>query len=214
MANPKEFGKKQYLKSALDLKDLNPNPLIQFNNWYQEILESDIEFPNALILSTANSKGIPSSRVVLLKGYDEKGFCFYTDSRSYKGRDLDENPNASLCFWWPVYERQLRVDGRVVLMSAESIDEYFNSRPRGSQIAASVSKQSKVVESREYLEKIYADFEANHEGKDIQRPDFWKGYILEPESFEFWQGRNNRLHDRFKYSLTDNKKWRIDRLYP
>ena len=198
----------------MELKDLDPDPFIQFNKWYKEILESEIEFPNALILSTASSKGIPSSRVVLLKGYDKNGFCFYTDSRSDKGRDLDENPNASLCFWWPVYERQLRVDGRVVLMDDKSVDEYFNSRPRGSQIAASVSKQTEVVESREFLEKIYDSFEADNKGKDIERPNFWKGYILKPDSFEFWQGRDNRLHDRFKYSLTDNKKWRIDRLYP
>ena len=214
MTNNNDFGKKQYLKSTLNLVDLNIDPYIQFDIWYKEILQFHIDYPNAMILSTANSKGIPSSRVVLLKGYDEKGFCFYTDSRSEKGRDLFQNPNASLCFWWPVNERQLRIDGEIELIVDDIVDDYFKSRPRGSQIAASISRQSKVVESREHLEKLYFDFESIHEGEDIERPDFWKGYLLKPNSFEFWQGRKNRLHDRFRYTVDENKSWKIERLYP
>ena len=214
MSNQEKFKSKQYLKFDLSRKDLHDNPFKQFDNWYKEILASKTEFPNAMILSTSSSDSKPSSRVVLLKYYDEKGFVFYSNSESRKGMDIKENPYASVCFWWQVYERQVILEGKVELLPDKVVDSYFKSRPRGSQISASISQQSKVVESRYFLEKLYKDFDLQHSGKEIKRPDFWKGYIIKPIRFDFWQGSKNRLHNRFKYSLLKNNRWKIDRLYP
>ncbi len=214
MSKKNKFNSRQYLKLRLERKDLDDNPFVQFNIWYRQVLEAEVDFPNALILSTVGEEGFPSSRVVLLKGYDERGFSFYSNSLSRKGRDMAENPVASLCFWWPEFERQVKVDGEVSLLPEVEADEYFASRPRQSRIGACVSRQSEVLASRRLLEEQYDQFRLKWKGKSIERPDFWKGYIVSPLRFEFWQGRKNRLHDRFRYLPSPDGDWSISRLYP
>ncbi len=209
-----KFNSRQYLKRKLEREDLNDDPFVQFNVWYTEVLEAEVNFPNAFILSTVTAESIPSSRVVLLKGYDERGFSFYSNSISRKGRDMAENPVASLCFWWSEFERQVKVDGEVSLLPEREADEYFASRPRPSCIGACVSKQSEVLSSRQLLESEYEQFRSEWQGKSIVRPDSWKGYVVKPLRFEFWQGRENRLHDRFRYLSSPDGGWIIDRLYP
>ena len=214
MSKKNKFNSRQYLKLKLERKDLDDNPFVQFDIWYRQVLEAEVDFPNAFILSTVGSGGFPSSRVVLLKGYDERGFSFYSNSLSRKGRDIAENPVASLCFWWPEFERQVKVDGEVSLLPEGEADEYFASRPRQSRIGACVSKQSEVLTDRRLLEEQYDQFRLKWKGKSIARPDFWKGYIVNPLRFEFWQGRKNRLHDRFRYLPSSDGGWSINRLYP
>lgn len=213
MPDKKLFGSKQYKKSRLDCEDLDPDPSLQFDKWYKDALENEEKFPNAMTLSTVSADGKPSSRIVLLKGYDDSGLRFYTNSNSRKGVEIEGNPNGSLCFWWASLERQVRMEGRITLLSREETDNYFESRPDESKIGAWISDQSKVVESREVLEKKFSKFKKKYEGKKIPRPDFWKGYKLAPQVYEFWQGRDNRLHDRFRYSFK-NTGWQIERLYP
>ncbi len=214
MSKKNRFNSRQYLKLKLERKDLDDNPFVQFDIWYRQVLEAEVDFPNAFILSTVGSGGFPSSRVVLLKGYDERGFSFYSNSLSRKGRDIAENPVASLCFWWPEFERQVKVDGEVSLLPEGEADEYFASRPRQSRIGACVSKQSEVLTDRRLLEEQSDQFRLKWKGKSIARPDFWKGYMVNPLRFEFWQGRKNRLHDRFRYLPSPEGGWSINRLYP
>lgn len=214
MSKERFFHSKQYKLSKLDFNDLNPDPFLQFKKWYKEILDGGEKFPNSMVLSTANTDGYPSSRVVLLKGYDKKGFTFYTNSGSKKAVEISDNPFCSLCFWWPLLERQVRIEGNVFILSDTKTDRYFESRPIASQISAWISDQSQVLDSRETLENKFQKFEKAHSKKKIKRPEFWKGYNVVPTLFEFWQGRENRLHDRFRYLLTKNSKWKIDRLYP
>ena len=214
MSKKNKFNSRQYLKLKLERKDLDDNPFVQFDIWYRQVLEAEVDFPNAFILSTVGSGDFPSSRVVLLKGYDERGFSFYSNFLSRKGRDIAENPVASLCFWWPEFERQVKVDGEVSLLPEGEADEYFASRPRQSRIGACVSKQSEVLTDRRLLEEQYDQFRLEWKGKSIVRPDFWKGYIVNPLRFEFWQGRKNRLHDRFRYLPASDGGWSINRLYP
>ncbi|MCY3985953.1 MAG: pyridoxamine 5'-phosphate oxidase [Candidatus Dadabacteria bacterium] len=214
MSKKNKFHSSQYLKLKLERKNLKQDPLDQFDIWYGEVLRAKIDFPNAFVLSTVAAQGIPSSRVVLLKGYDERGFSFYSNSFSRKGRDMDENPVASLCFWWPEFERQVKIDGRVSLLSEREADEYFKSRPRQSRIGACISRQSEVLQSRQLLEEQYDQFSSEWEGKNIERPGFWKGYLVSPLRFEFWQGRKSRLHDRFRYVFSPGGGWSISRLYP
>lgn len=214
MSEKSKFHSRQYLRLKLERKDLDDNPFVQFDLWYGEVLEAEVDFPNAFILSTVGAGGVPSSRVVLLKGYDERGFSFYSNSLSRKGRNIAENPVASLCFWWPEFERQVKVDGEVSILPESEADEYFSSRPRPSRIGACVSRQSEVIASRQLLENQYARFRSRWKGKSIARPDFWKGYVVNPLRFEFWQGRKNRLHDRFRYLQAPDGGWIIDRLYP
>ncbi len=214
MSEKHKFHSSQYLKLKLDREDLDEDPFVQFDLWYRKIFESEIDFPNAFILSTAGDDGFPSSRVVLLKGYDKRGFSFYSNSLSRKGRDIAENPVASLCFWWPEFERQVKIDGRVSLLPEAEADEYFKSRPRQSRIGAHVSRQSEVLASRRLLEEQYNQFRSEWKGRNVERPDFWRGYVVSPVRFEFWQGRKNRLHDRFRYISSPDSGWSIDRLYP
>lgn len=202
------------MKLKLGRSDLDPDPFSQFDAWYREVLDSEAGFPNAVTLSTASAGGVPSSRVVLLKGCDARGFSFYSSSLSRKGREIAENPFASLCFWWPEFERQVKVEGEVSFLPDAEADEYFASRPRRSRAAARVSRQSEVLQSRRLLEESYESLMLERKGKDIPRPDFWKGYVVEPERFEFWQGRENRLHDRFRYLRRPEGGWEISRLYP
>lgn len=214
MSEKKKFGAGQYVKLKLGRSDLDPDPFSQFDVWYREVLDSEADFPNAVTLSTASAGGVPSSRVVLLKGCDSRGFSFYSNSLSRKGREIAENPFASLCFWWPEFERQVKVEGEVSFLPDAEADEYFASRPRRSRAAARVSRQSEVLRSRCLLEESYESLLLERKGKDIPRPDFWKGYVVEPERFEFWQGRENRLHDRFRYLRRPEGGWEISRLYP
>jgi len=204
---------KQYKLMNLKKSDLHKDPIVQFQKWYKRVLQTKILFPNAFILSTSDKNGLPSSRVLLLKDLDDNGFKFYTNEYSRKGIDLKENPNASICFWWDKLERQVRIDGKVTLLKDKESDEYFATRPRESQLGAWASDQSTIIESRKIIEKNYKKYDKKFANTKIPRPDYWKGYKLRPNVFEFWQGRVNRLHDRFRY-VKKNNLWSIERLAP
>lgn len=206
--------RKSYELGELTEVAVDSNPLVQFERWLKDAAESGYIEPNAMTLATCDSRGIPSARVVLLRGFDERGFVFYTNYESRKGRELSENPHAALVFWWNLLERQIRIEGRVEKVSEEESDAYFAERPRGSQIGAWVSEQSEVIEGRETLEQLKADFEQQFEVSEVPRPPKWGGYRVVPESIEFWQGRRNRLHDRLRYRKTESETWIIERLSP
>ena len=206
--------RKTYSQKTLSEKDIEPSPIRQFDKWWEEALASDIDEVNAMTLATASVDGVPSARIVLLKGYSEKGFVFFTNYNSYKGKQLLENPKACLVFFWKELERQVRITGIVQKTSEQESDDYFYSRPIGSQIGASVSPQSTAIEDREWLETHYTEFEKQVAESTIQRPGYWGGYIVKPVIIEFWQGRPSRLHDRIEYSLQENGNWNIERLAP
>ncbi len=204
---------KQFKLMELIEKDLSKDPFKQFEIWYAEAKNSNFPYPHSFILSTSDSEGCISSRVLLLKEFNSNGFKFYTNENSRKGKDLVVNHHASICFWWDRLERQVRIDGVVSVLSKVETDQYFSSRPRGSQLGAWASDQSAKITDRSVLENNYIKYEKMYENQDIPRPDYWKGYILSPVSFEFWQGRDNRLHDRFLYTVKNNG-WEINRLAP
>ncbi|MCW5933459.1 MAG: pyridoxamine 5'-phosphate oxidase [Fimbriimonadia bacterium] len=206
--------RKTYALGELTESEADPNPLVQFERWLKDATQSGYIEPNAMTLATCDSRGIPSARVVLLRGFDEHGFVFYTNYESRKGRELSENPHASLVFWWNLLERQIRIEGRVEKVSEEESNAYFAGRPRGSQIGAWVSEQSQVIEGRETLEQLKAAYEQQFEGIEVPRPPYWGGFRVVPESIEFWQGRRNRLHDRLRYRKTESGIWIIERLSP
>ena len=203
-----------YRMRSLSEADAAPNALAQFETWWNEAVKSEISEPNAMTLATASADGVPTARIVLLKGFDERGFVFFTNYNSLKGEQLAENPRASLVFFWKELERQVRVMGVIEKVSAADSDEYFNSRPEGSRIGAIVSPQSSVIESRDWLETKVASAAQQLTGTNIPRPDYWGGYRVRPAIIEFWQGRSNRLHDRLQYSLTEDGVWKIERLAP
>ncbi len=205
--------RQEYSLKSLTKKDVNPDPFMQFGNWFEETVLSAPEMPNAVILSTVGQKGRPSSRVVLLKGFSEEGFIFFTNYLSRKGLELEKNPFASLLFFWPELERQIRIEGRVEKISPELSSEYFASRPRLSQIGALASHQSEIAKNRSVLEEKFQSLEKDLEGKEVPRPEHWGGYNLIPDYFEFWQGRRSRLHDRISYWL-EQSEWKIKRLSP
>lgn len=202
-----EYGKKELLES-----DVNSNPFEQFNIWFAEAVEQNLPDSNAMCLSTVSGKGRPSSRILLLKDFDEYGFCFFTNYDSKKGKEMEINPFASMVFFWPELERQIRIEGKIEKLDAKKSDAYFNERPIGSRTAAAVSPQSKAIENRDELEKMVFEFSEKH-GENLKRPDFWGGYKLIPDLFEFWQGRKNRLNDRIEYKLEKNS-WIYRRLAP
>ena len=198
-----------------ELKDdgLEQDPIILFRHWFETAVNSNIPEVNAMTLATATTEGLPSARTVLLKGFDEKGFVFYTNYLGRKATEMEANQNVALLIFWRELERQVRIEGIVEKVSSAESDEYFNSRPLESRLSAIVSKQSMPIESRQHLEKLWVDFLKENENKPINRPEYWGGYRVLPIKIEFWQGRSNRLHDRILYSLAGNV-WNIERLQP
>jgi pyridoxamine 5'-phosphate oxidase len=202
-----------FSKQTLDEKDAHINPVTQFSKWFQEAVDSKVNEPNAMCLSTVSSEGKPSSRILLLRNFSEEGFVFYTNYTSRKGEEISANPNVALLFFWPELERQVRIEGKLIKQSKEESDLYFNSRPRTSKLGAWTSAQSKVIASRKVLDEEYKKLSDKFPGEDVPRPDYWGGYLLKPETMEFWQGRSSRLHDRILYT-NEGQKWKIERLAP
>ena len=199
---------------GLTRKNVDSNPFKQFEQWFQEAVEAEPRLPEAVSLATATREGRLSSRMVLLKDFDERGFVFYTNYESRKGTELAENPNAALVFYWRQLERQICITGTVSKVSREESEAYFRTRPRGSQIGALTSRQSQVVASREVLESRFQELMAEYEGREIRLPSYWGGYRLSPATIEFWQGRFDRLHDRFLYKRHSGGPWQLERLSP
>lgn len=205
--------RQSYESSVLVEQSVSPNPVLQFQSWFEEAVAAQVLEPNAMTLATV-ADGKPSARIVLLKVFDERGFVFYTNFQSRKGQELEQTPTAALVFWWGQLERQVRIEGSVVRVPNTEADEYFQSRPKGSQLGAWVSHQSEVIENREVVERRLQDLTQEYEGRPIPRPDYWGGYRLTPHAFEFWQGRPNRLHDRLCYRQNSSSNWQIERLSP
>jgi pyridoxamine 5'-phosphate oxidase len=206
--------RKDYQMFNLREEDADPDPIRQFALWFEDASLSEVPEVNAMALATATSDGRPSVRLVLLRGFDERGFTFFTNYDSRKARELDENPRAALVMFWHDLERQVRIEGRVERASDEESDRYFHSRPEGSRIGAWASPQSRVIPGREALEALYQEVEARYPEGAIPRPANWGGYRVIPECIEFWQGRPNRLHDRLSYSRRPEGGWLIERLAP
>lgn len=202
-----------YRLASLSEGDVDADPIAQFNTWFAEAERAEVAEPNAMVLGTSTADGFPSTRVVLLKGVTDNGFVFYTDYRSRKGRELDANPRAALCFFWQALERQVRITGVVQRVSRDESRAYFESRPVGSRIGATASVQSSPLASREELEKRASALAAQFADGNVPLPDHWGGYRVIPVSIEFWQGRSSRLHDRILYARTD-EGWVISRLSP
>ena len=204
----------EYSLGQLDEADVARDPVEQFGRWFSDAREANVAEPNAMTLATVDAAGIPSARIVLLKSFDPRGFAFYTNYDSRKGRDLAENPRAALCFFWQPLERQVRVEGVVERVGREESEAYFNSRPRQAQIGAWVSQQSRPVTSRAELERLKAELQKRFEGKAVPLPEYWGGFRVVPHAIEFWQGRPSRLHDRLLYTRDGKGAWTIQRLSP
>jgi pyridoxamine 5'-phosphate oxidase len=205
--------RREYTRSGLDEAGMPPDPMVQFEAWFENVVEANLHEPNAMTLATTSDEGRPSARTVLLKGYDGRGFVFYTNYEGRKARDLQANPACALLFYWGELERQVRVEGRASRLPGGESDAYFASRPRGSRLGAWASEQSRPVRDRSVLEERVRALEAEYEDREIPRPPFWGGYRVEPETIEFWQGRENRLHDRISYRREEGV-WRLERLQP
>ncbi len=203
----------EYTLNGLDTSDVLPDPIAQFRQWFDAALNASVPEPNAMHISTVTAEGRPNGRIVLLKDVSETGFVFYTNYESRKGRELIEHPFATLTFFYPELERQIRIEGHVEKVSADESDEYFNSRPRGSQIGAWVSHQSLVIDSRDVLENRQRELESQFSGQPVPRPPYWGGFRVVPDALEFWQGRASRLHDRIRYRKVA-QNWLIERLAP
>jgi pyridoxamine 5'-phosphate oxidase len=200
--------------ASLRRSDLDPDPVAQFERWYSAVQSADVLEPTATTLATASKGGIPSARIVLLKQFDRRGFDFSTNYESRKGRELAENPNAVLLFFWPQFNRQVRVGGVVEKVSTRESDEYFRARPVGNCRGAWASQQSAVLPNREELEARLREVQARYPGDTVPRPPNWGGYRLVPREFEFWQARPDRMHDRFRYLRQADASWKIERLAP
>ena len=204
-----------YSLGTLLEKDLRENPMEQFQQWFLQAQQSDtVEEANAMSVATIGRDGFPKTRVVLLKKFTDEGFIFYTNYDSEKGKAILTHPKICLSFFWPALERQIIIKGTAEKLLANLSDGYFQSRPRGSQLGAIVSDQSQVIPSREYLEEKLSSLEKEMEGKPLERPENWGGFLIRPYSIEFWQGRPNRLHDRIRYTLQEDYDWKIERLSP
>jgi pyridoxamine 5'-phosphate oxidase len=203
-----------YSGEGLHENSVNPDPLLQFQRWFEEAREAHLQLPEAMTLATASKDARPSARLVLLKQVDERGFVFYTNYGSQKARELDANPQAALVFYWPQLERQVRVEGHVGRVTEAESDEYFQARPRESQIGALASPQSEAIFSREILQQRVEELENLYRDRKIERPPHWGGYRLYPTRIEFWKGRPGRLHDRLLYELQADGAWTIKRLAP
>lgn len=199
---------------ALNESEVDASPFEQFARWFRQAEASNIILPNAMTLATATSAGKPSARMVLLKGFDERGFVFYTNYESQKGRELAENPHAALVFYWAELSRQVRITGSVSKVSVEESESYFKSRPLDSRLGAWASMQSEVISNRAVLEARMRELEAEYQGKDVPLPPYWGGLRLVPDAIEFWQNRASRLHDRLRYTRQQDRGWLIERLSP
>jgi len=206
--------RREYARARLDEAHVSPDPVVEFDRWFTQAREAKVSEPNAMTLATATREGAPSARIVLLKGYDERGFVFFTDYRSRKGTELEQNPQASLVFFWPELERQVRIIGTVERTSAQESEAYFRTRPRGSRLGAWVSHQSRVIPSRAQLESGLRQVKERFPTDDVPLPPYWGGYRLRPQEVEFWQGREDRLHDRIRYLQKKGGGWQLERLSP
>lgn len=205
--------RKEYQLKSFSESEVNSNPIVQFDTWWNEATNAEIVEANAMTLATASTDGVPSARIVLLKEYTDKGFVFFTNYESYKAQQLAENPRASLLFFWKELERQVRITGLVEKINAVESDVYFNSRPLGSRVGATASPQSHIIENRQWLEQKVKETEDKW-NDEIKRPSYWGGYRVKPVIIEFWQGRPSRLHDRIQYTLQENGQWFKVRLAP
>jgi pyridoxamine 5'-phosphate oxidase len=203
----------EYAREGLAEADVDADPLVQFGRWFEQAESAGLLEPTAMTLATSTPDGRPSARMVLLRGFDERGFCFYTSYESRKGGELAANPRAALVFWWGELERQVRIEGRVERTSRSESEAYFHSRPPGSQLSAAASPQSQVIDGRAVLEERVARLATGHQDGQVPLPGFWGGYRLVHEVVELWQGRPNRLHDRLRYRHAGGR-WRIERLAP
>lgn len=206
--------RKEYMLRGLSEDDAGPDPIVQFRAWLDAAIAAGHPEPTAMTVATATSDGVPSARMTLLKGLDSRGFVFYSNYESRKGRELTANPRAALVFFWVLLERQARVEGRVERVTPAESDTYFHSRPAGSQVASAASPQSQPIASRAVVEQLFAATEAQYAGGEIPRPAHWGGYRVIPDAIEFWQGRQYRLHDRLRYTRQPDSSWRIERLAP
>ena len=202
-----------YSMHYLEEATVDKNPVVQFGVWMKEAIDKKIVEPHAMVLSTASDDGKPSARILLLRDFNEKGFVFYTNYNSRKGKEIEKNPFAAITFFWYQMERQIRIEGILEKQNTSESDTYFKTRPRESQLGAWTSQQSEIVNSREGLDKCYKEIEEKYKGIEIPRPVYWGGYILKPNKMEFWQGRPGRLHDRVIY-ISEGNNWVIKRLAP
>jgi pyridoxamine 5'-phosphate oxidase len=206
--------RRDYSSQTLLESDVAADPIQQFDKWWKEAILSEIVEANAMTLATSSPDGMPAARIVLLKGFDQKGFVFYTNYKSYKGIQLEENPKACLVFFWKELERQVRITGLVKKLTAGENDAYFLSRPASSQLGAWASPQSQVIGNRNWLDDQYKKFAEQFQREQLYRPEHWGGYLVQPVIVEFWQGRPSRMHDRIQYTLEEGGGWKIERLAP
>jgi len=205
--------RQEYRSASLAESDVDHNPVTQFGKWFSEAIDAQLYEPNVMTLATASLSGKPSARILLLKGFDENGFVFFSNYASKKGHEIAENPQAAMVFFWPELERQVRIEGNIAKVSDEESTAYFHSRPAGSQIGALASPQSTIIPDRQLLENRVQELTEAYADREIPRPEHWGGYVLKPDHIEFWQGRPSRLHDRITYTSVDGV-WTINRLAP